>query len=407
MKKDRIFDLLDKSKDLPKEINDGINNLFCVSSFKEMSIEQKKKIYNTMNMFFVKEGIVDYSKTVKEYTLFYLSVNFYKIWQPLVDLLEKNQLKNKIDVLDIGAGPGTSTFGLIEFYKQLAFDNGSIYFDISISLVEVEKEFLNVFDKLMNKYLSSFPKNLKVNIKTFNMKIDEYFDNYTTQYDLIIESNVLNSNENSVNLGFDYFAERFSKNLKKQSSLILIEPAREKEIRFLKKIKPFFEKNGLNIYSPCDCNNYTCNQFTNAMVDCSCISILKNALMYGLLEARKNIYNHYFEYFIYRNDKLKKNKFVIGKNKLCELNQFVSKRINFNASIIAFVNKEEKGIYSLKVCDGTLKDNQEVWIDIPYNTLKDADIISGRGDNIQVKYAYVLNNKRICCDIETIVRIEG
>ena len=64
-----------------------------------------------------------------------------KIWRPLLDLAITDSLESSCRVLELGAGPGSATFGLIEFYKYLAFDNYSTEFYIDITVVEREDTF--------------------------------------------------------------------------------------------------------------------------------------------------------------------------------------------------------------------------------------------------------------------------
>ena len=50
---------------------------------------------------------------------------------------------NKVK-LELGSGPGSSTFGLIEFFKYLAYDNHLTEFILELTLVEREHEFIAI-----------------------------------------------------------------------------------------------------------------------------------------------------------------------------------------------------------------------------------------------------------------------
>lgn len=404
MKCNSVFELIDKNKDIPLAITNGIINLFGVDDFSKISLEKKRKIFTAHNSFFSSNSETDYSDVAKEYTLFYLPVNFYKIWQPLVDLAERNQLKNKCNILDLGAGPGTSSFGLIEFYRQISLENPMMNFNLSITLVEKENKFLEICDYLFDIYSKSFPNNLIVKLNKVNKDIFEYFDNTNEKYDLIIESNMLNPNENNDLLKLETFAHKIVDILKPKSSIILIEPAREKEVKVLKNGKHFFLKEDLNVYSPCDCDNLKCSQLSMGSVSSDNLSILKETAKNGLIDSRKIKNKHYYEYMVFRNDGLKKYKKIINKDSLLDITKYIGQRVDFSAFVLNFIQKENG--FSLKVCDGSLLDRQ-IWIDIPYSAFDCSNKINtGRGAIIKIKGGIVSENNRIKCDIETFINIE-
>ena len=112
-----IFRLVNQRLDIPMEIHKSIVRLFHVNELNEISKEDVKKCFLYHNGKEFKKDLTNYQLHLEEYTLYYLPVNFYKIWRPLTDLLEKNQIRTKCSILELGSGPGTSVLGLIEFYK--------------------------------------------------------------------------------------------------------------------------------------------------------------------------------------------------------------------------------------------------------------------------------------------------
>ena len=100
-------------KDIPKSISKSLQLL--KNNYKEKSTSGVR--------FFWIDKKADYSSNSALYAVDYMPVNFYKIWHPLMELLLKEQIRPVCRVLEFGCGPGTSTFGFVEFYKYLALDN--------------------------------------------------------------------------------------------------------------------------------------------------------------------------------------------------------------------------------------------------------------------------------------------
>jgi len=102
------------------------------------------------------ERDVNYDKYVIPYMTHYMPKNYAKVQNVLLELLRKDLLPDRMRILDIGSGPGTSAFAIANFFTNLA---------------EVEKE-LGVGRKRRVTVYSNekYPKNIEL----FNKFRDEY-----------------------------------------------------------------------------------------------------------------------------------------------------------------------------------------------------------------------------------------
>ena len=121
---------------IPNSIEKALLSLYSVDRISDLKSSYKDNMSQKMKMF---ASFDNYANKHKEYTLYYFIVNFYKIWRPLLDLYYSGQLNENINVLEVGVGPGSATFGLIEFYKHLAIENLNKEFNLKFTLIEKEK----------------------------------------------------------------------------------------------------------------------------------------------------------------------------------------------------------------------------------------------------------------------------
>ena len=224
--------------DIPETIQRGLLDLFSIRTIDELTQEKKSLLKNSIAQLFSTTALTEYDEYCRAYALYYLPVNMQKIWRPLLDLTITDSLEPSCRVLELGSGPGSATIGLIEFYKYLAYDNYSTEFYIDITVVERESAFLRIFDLLMEQYTRSLPSNLNVSIKTINADAVDFLDhNENSDYNLIIESNMLNPNEHISVYYLEGIAHNLIRALGKHSSLIFIEPAKQGLTDFLRTVK--------------------------------------------------------------------------------------------------------------------------------------------------------------------------
>ena len=214
--------------DLPKQLNQAIMIWFGVSSLNELSYKQISNI-KRQNIVYSDCQETNYHGRVDYYIINYMPVNFYKIWVPLWDILKNKQIKTKAKILELGAGPGTSMLSLIYFYLLLAKDNPKQIFELDYQVVEREVDFVTACKSLVNSFLKfSSTNNFHVNCRIIQKDIYSFAQNNTDDdtYDLILESNVLNGNENIQNSKTDELILALVDKLKENGQLILIEPGK-------------------------------------------------------------------------------------------------------------------------------------------------------------------------------------
>lgn len=225
-----------RALDLPESLNHSILDWFRTTSLEAMPPEQLQAIRRQrINYSDLQE--TDYHGNAGNYVLAYMLTNFYKIWLPLWGLLQKRGLSTKLKVLDLGAGPGTSTFSLWYFFSLLARENPDREFVLDCCAVEREKDFLQILESLDKTYRESVrTDNLKINLRTGQDDIYNFAACENEHYDLVMESNVLNCNEA---ISWDKPTSLplvLMNRVKENGTLILLEPGKEKNLRALETI---------------------------------------------------------------------------------------------------------------------------------------------------------------------------
>ncbi|MDD4630571.1 MAG: hypothetical protein PHV71_08340 [Eubacteriales bacterium] len=406
MKHFLIDSYIDSKLDIPNTISTGLRQLFDVNDISDLSENDKNRIRSLLKGLYTTTSGTDYSNVNKEYALYYLPVNLYKIWRPLMDLLLTDSLPIKCSILELGAGPGSATFGLLEFYKYLAIDNPVTVFSLHITLIERDMGFIGVYNSLYDGYVDSLPDNLCVDICCVH---DDAYS-FTTlhesgKYQLVIESNMLNQNEYIDADKIFSFTEGLKKSLSRHSSVILIEPAKKESGIFLKRIKKAMQVAGLACYSPCSCVNTECGQFASARVDISGVSIYSELVDSGIISRPQA--HHSFEYAIFRNDGLKKYSFEGTGTELQNLANRIGEVIKVKAFILTIGNETEDS-FSLKLCDGSLNGSNEVWLSVPKKSLVEKEInclTIGRGGIIDAKNVVITGPRNLQCTQITKLRI--
>lgn len=234
-------------QDLPFSLYQGLLQLFNAKRIADIDPETRAYIKEAFRDAYNDEIAVDYKGRTKEYAMMYLPVNMYKIWLPLRKLLSDHclpieyQIGNNtlpLKILELGAGPGTSTFGLLDFYKALANENPEKRFIIIYHIVELEQDFEDVFLSLIESYMKEIPSNMTVSIQRTIQRDAEKHMLYCTgmDYDLIIESNMINASEHhsddyKVRLIPDIISA-----LRPGGFAILVEPGKLTNINMIKQL---------------------------------------------------------------------------------------------------------------------------------------------------------------------------
>ncbi len=370
--------------------------------------QNKIKLKSIIGSIF-KGAVVDYSKIATEYSLYYLAVNIFKIWKPLIDLAERNQLKEDMRILEIGCGPGSSTFGLIEFYRFIAIEKPDKNFSLKFTLIEQHKEFFSIFEQLLNSYITSLPKNLKIIItKTITESVGESLNISTkTQFNLVVSSNVFNCNETNGTKHFKKLMTNLKTYIYNDGSIIIIEPG-EKEISmpFLKLRNTLENEKILNIYSPCNCMyempHTLCCAFSMArtyLVKSEILSKLKK----DKIITQNNPFIHNFQYAVFRKDGLTKYDVVRKKHdRLCDISKrAIGSRVTVYAQIITTAPDHD----FIHICDGTLSENSKVKMQLSNFKQHGMDSQIIKGEKIVLKDVIIQSADKLRIDSKTKLEV--
>ena len=396
---------IEYGQDIPYSIETSLLSLFCVESLDQLSDVDKESVKNSVQLLFRSTGATDYDSFCKAYALYYLPVNFYKIWRPLLDLVLTDSLPVRGRILELGAGPGSATFGLIEFYKFLASENSAQSFSLDIVLVEKNDGFITIFKELYSAYASSLPDNLAVSVKSV---IDDAFSFLSKDtcscYDLIIESNMLNPNESINETRLSCFASGLERLMAKHASAILVEPAKKELTGTLREIKKQLLKAGLNCYSPCCCSNLECLQFAYGRIDIEGLNLTRQLYDRGIITRRQK--THAFEYAVFRNDRLSKHDYDGSGNVLSNLENRVGEVIRFRAFILTTIDNGDH--FSIKICDGSRPFSGDLWFEVPKSILVEKQLnclTAGRGGLVDVQEAVVIHSAKVGITQKTRLKI--
>lgn len=381
-------------------------NKYVISSYSVVKKQIIKKHIQELFSF----GKTTYENNELFYSLYYLPNNIFKIWVPLTDLLHRKLLKENLCALELGAGPGTSTFGLLEFYREMALLNSRQNYIIEIDVVEKQKGFLEIFKKILQEYVKTLPQNLTVTLK--NCICTEITGDFSflkeSKYDLIFASNMFNVNEK---FGDNYFydcCKSLKPFLNENSSMIFIEPGECNISSNFKKIRNAVERDEiLHIFSPCCCHfpqrHVRCEQFAVAHIRKIQSKSLDLLAQFGI--SSKNKGTHSFDYVVFRNDGLNKYEPTLKRRtKLCDVDWTkIGERVNVVAGVLSVNDKDGK--IGLQLCDGTIQN--KVWLnlsaeDIAFHKI-DVDII--RGEKIDLKGAVIADKNKLSISKNTEIEV--
>ncbi len=275
--------------ELPQALICSILNWFQVSSLESLPAARISELRN-QQIRYTDWQETDYSNKVDNYILTYMLINFYKLWFPLWVLLKAGHLKTNLKILELGAGPGTSTISLLYFFLLLAQDNPDQEFRINYHIVEREEGFAAVCSYFLNAFLKEHAThNLRVHCTVFQEDIYTFVphNGKNNKYDLIVESNVLNRNETTRIDRLSALTVDLSETLRDDGYMLMIEPCNQANRNILDQIYSLLTHNLLHgAISPRNQDIYTEN-----------IALLHSVEKLGL---RSSVKKHWFSYAIFR-----------------------------------------------------------------------------------------------------------
>ena len=277
-----------KAIDIPKSVRDSIYEHLGVKALQDLSQARIDQLKEECDLF-GKGSLANYHGHTDGYTVAYMPVNFHKIWLPLWNLLEDQKLPYEAKILELGPGPGTATWSLVEFYRLLARDNPQRKFLLQYTAVEREPDFQHIFLRIYEKLKNDLPDNLHLEMKliTDANAFDYLISQNLNSLDIIVESNMLNEAENTSKKEIQSYLFGIQQNLAGNGVAIFIEPGKNDTIKYLNSISQAAE----------DC--YECATYIKATKSAVYLeenSLVQESLSVGLRYKQK--LEHWFSYMI-------------------------------------------------------------------------------------------------------------
>ena len=239
--------VFNKPMNLPDVITKTVYKRLRVNKIADLDKPYLEQLRTIAKRLFEGNSVADYGCAAEAYLLAYMPVNFYKVWKPLRELAQCGKLPTSCDVLELGAGPGTSTMGLLTFYGKLAAGNRNRTFRVDIIAVERERKFKEIFNELIGELKKVLPSNLTVVVQFVNEDVFHNCSVYNRKYDLIMESNMFNLAEAINNAQVNDYVDILTRVMKPETLLIMIEPADQKSIAFFERISEKIQKEIFNL----------------------------------------------------------------------------------------------------------------------------------------------------------------
>ena len=274
--------------DLPREVETGLLSHLHTESLLTMPNGQVKRLIDE-SKFSWNESNTVYRGRTDGYAVAYMPVNFYKIWLPLWKLLSDDKLPLKANVLEIGPGPGTSTWSLIEFYKRLALENPELKLSLAYTCVEREPAFSEIFNSIRKQVLAALPANLDVKLELMTgTDAFQYMRGLReNKYNLILESNALNYQESFDGKAAADYTSGLKRGLTEGGYAILVEPKELSGVSsFVRFVSDATEGEELMAYCP----------VAKAAVNLEGIELVKDSVSKGIRYSSNM--EHWFQYAI-------------------------------------------------------------------------------------------------------------
>lgn len=205
-------------------------------------IEEKLKTVKLSNLLNTQRDITKNYKAEKvkqlneeEFILVYLLTRFGNIFQVINDIFDKLESKTNLDdiksVLDVGSGPGTVIFNLLE--KLVSLDE--------ITIIEKNRLFVKHFQEISRK--SPYKVLKQARVKTEDIT---NYDFNLPKHDLVISSYMFNELDSKSIL-------KVAKDLwnRTDNLLVIVEPGSVKGFSNIRHIRNNLVKEGAHVIAPC------------------------------------------------------------------------------------------------------------------------------------------------------------
>ena len=290
---------------------------------------------------------------VLAYLAYQAPVAFVQFCHLLHDLAADGLLKDRMRVLDLGAGPGTASLAVIGSWRRLSPG------DVQISAVERETENLEAYRFIVPAFASDNPRVRVADPIQADLQAIDTGD-LPADIDLLVFGNVLNELREIPIGERGAIVGRCASVLAGDGAVIITEPADLENSVALRKLTGDLVRRGLSVYAPCTpvwstaCSPDRCWTFREAP------PLTPPALM-DLLSSSPDGYRYRntdikFSYAILRRDGRTRERFrVPGTEKalrLSKLQGHLKQRVNV---VVARMSGDlgDRRMHVFKVCDGT------------------------------------------------------
>lgn len=187
----------------------------------------------------------------RAYREYFLPVNLPKVQVPLAELARHPAgvlRKDRLRVLDIGTGPGTSVLGVMAFFAQRATRPS-----LAFTAIDGVQENLREAEALFGGHADRYGGN--ASLQTIQCVVEDAASRLQGRFDLIVISNVLNELFARASDGIDrrvrLVAGILRDLLEDAGSCIMIEPALRETARDLLQVRDGLVGPACIVYAPC------------------------------------------------------------------------------------------------------------------------------------------------------------
>ncbi len=288
--------------------------------------------------------------SVLGYLAYQFPVYFVEWEHILFEMALDGLLKDRMRVLDAGAGPGTATLALADFYHRTGCGESIAY-----SLDKYDEN-IEAFSWLVPEYAKGSGVTVEKPIRADLLSLSA--EDLPDGVDLVIFSNVLNELEAGIERKAE-IVKMMAERLASDGSMVIVEPADRANSTRMRELVVALMGKGLGVYSPCSfiwgsrCHPVSCWTFEEKE------DIKPPRLMQKIAEEEPFRYINKdikYSYAILRKDGLSREKYRVPEKapfaRLSRLGARLKKRINVVAAVMSHDLGDEKD-HVFKVCDGT------------------------------------------------------
>jgi ribosomal protein RSM22 (predicted rRNA methylase) len=187
------------------------------------------------------------------YVSYFLPSNLKKMHMPLMELSRHPAgilTASSLRILDIGSGPGTALFGMLEFFGRLAKQP-----DLDFTAVDLVQENLKEIELQLAARREKVTS--RVTLKTIRSSVEKLDNLPGDRFDMILLSNVLNElfadNEEKIIKRAELLTGILGRFLTDSGTCIIIEPALRETSREMLEVRDELLERSIHVFSPCLC----------------------------------------------------------------------------------------------------------------------------------------------------------